>query len=258
MRIIDNTDISVSRYGFGTSRLHRVIGVRRQEFLLDCAISSGVTHFDIAPIYGAGVTLKTLAKISALHGESITVASKFGLYPSNVLEHGRFGMLCRDILRKSLGRSREYIVSGSVDLAEYWLDQTLRLLKRDYLDFYFLHEPQLPLHEYLEIEDWLCCMRKEGKIKAWGVAGEVSSIMPFIESGSALTQVVQTRVSGRPDCWEMLGLKRQFSYGYYDSKFADFEVSREHQLHHQDGCILFSASCPQHIKDTVNRIDGSA
>jgi len=60
---IPNTNLKISKLIFGTASLIKNLRVKKQLYILDCAIQNGFSHFDTAPLYGFGSTEKLLGNI---------------------------------------------------------------------------------------------------------------------------------------------------------------------------------------------------
>src|SRR5215469_7849000 len=76
--ILPGTDISLSRFSFGTGSRFNIASAKRAH-LLAAAFDHGFTHFDTAPYYGFGIAERDLKPLLKAH-PNITVATKVGLY----------------------------------------------------------------------------------------------------------------------------------------------------------------------------------
>lgn len=77
--ILPGTDLSVSRFSFGTASLFNVGSSKMRANLLAAAFDNGFTHFDTAPYYGFGTAERDLKPLLKAHPD-ITVATKVGIY----------------------------------------------------------------------------------------------------------------------------------------------------------------------------------
>jgi aryl-alcohol dehydrogenase-like predicted oxidoreductase len=102
------------------------------------AMSLGVNLFDTAELYGGGYSEEILGKALFDRRSEAIICSKFNARNSE-----------RDFLRTSL-------------------ENSLKRLKTDYIDFYLSHwlNPNIPLDELI---DSLEVFKKEGKIRAFGI-----------------------------------------------------------------------------------------
>lgn len=109
---LPDTDLTVSRFVFGTSGLFNVRGRRNRGSLLEEAIARGFTHFDTAPYYGFGHAERDLAPVLARH-EHVTVATKVGLHSPG----GEAQPTWQVFARKAAGRVVPAISKPSLDFA---------------------------------------------------------------------------------------------------------------------------------------------
>lgn len=110
--------------------------------ILDHALNSGINFVDTANIYGNGASEKVLGKALKGRRDQIVLASKVS-GPMN--DGSNDGGLSRAAMNQSL-------------------ENTLRRLQTDYLDIYYLHQPDysVPLEETLETLDR---MIQDGKVR---------------------------------------------------------------------------------------------
>lgn len=206
-----NTDLRASRLAFGTASLHHLRRAAERERLLLTALDHGISHFDTAPLYGYGQAETSLA---ALRSKPVTVATKLGLYPPG----GAGQPLALVWARKLGGRLLPALSRPLVDLgvarAARSLEGSLRRLRRDHVDLLLLHEPQLPLLVLEEWQRWLETAR--GRARWVGVAGEAERVLPFVEAGSPLAAVIQTRDGARGEAQALRrhGRSPQITYGH--------------------------------------------
>lgn len=245
--VIPNTDVRVSRIGFGAAGLHRHFSARARRALLDAAADVGVTHFDVSPYYGFGLAERDLG--SFLHGRrsQFTVATKFGLYPWGGQAYSAGEVWARKALGRAVSRTALPVVDWSLDRARASLEASLRRLGTDYLDLLFLHEPDSTTVCSSACAEWLESERVRGRVRAWGVAGVAKCVEPFVSTGSVLAQVVQTRdsLAGREaDFMGEHGRAMQFTYGYFSAASVDVSASwpswSDILSRNATGAVLFS------------------
>ena len=75
------TSLETSVAGFGCVGLTAVEGENRAIELLHRAHDLGITHFDVAPLYGMGRAEHILGRFLQGRRSNVTVATKFGLAP---------------------------------------------------------------------------------------------------------------------------------------------------------------------------------
>ncbi|MCM1323531.1 MAG: aldo/keto reductase [Acetobacter sp.] len=148
--------MQVSALGFGCMGLnyHRSEHPDKKQaiYLLHQAINHGITLFDTAETYGPFINEELVGEGLKGYGDKIQITTKFGFsYNGNKVTG----------LDSSPKRIREMV------------EQSLKRLKRDYIDMLYQHrfDPKTPIEEVAEtIKDLI----KEGKVKHWGMC-EVSA-----------------------------------------------------------------------------------
>ncbi len=144
--IFGNTGMMVSRFCLGTMMFSRKLDLEGSRRVVDEAIDHGVNFIDTADSYGDSEDL--LGRIlSAGKRERVYLATKV------YRQHSRDKRVARN--------SRVNIINQ--------LEQSLRLMRTDYVDLYQLHHPddQTPIDETL---DTLNTLVSQGKIRYWGVS----------------------------------------------------------------------------------------
>lgn len=158
---LNNTDLQVSKVCLGTMTFGGQTPEKTSIELIELALADGINFFDTADIYNAGQAEEILGKALSGKRDSTVIASKV-YYPMH--EDDTKGL--------STSRMRDK------------LEGSLKRLNTDYLDIYFLHQPDrdTPLKETLEALD---TFKKEGKIRYYGVsnfaAWQIAEI--FAEAG---------------------------------------------------------------------------
>lgn len=178
---LDATDVVSSRIGFGCASIMRLPSARQRRNLVAAAIESGLTHFDVARMYGLGAAEGELARALRNRRDQVTIATKFGLDAHAALRWvGRLQAPARALLARS-SRTRT-AVRGQRDVlvaprtydvanARRSLDTSLRKLSMDHVDILFLHDPR-PQDEIdgAALQEFLENARAAGKIRAWGMS----------------------------------------------------------------------------------------
>lgn len=215
--ILPGTDLSVSRFVFGTASLHHLGRLPDQAAHLEVAAEAGFTHFDTAPLYGFGGAERTLGATFG-DDEGITITTKVGLYPPGSGEQGRMAMLARKIGGKLWPELSQAIVNFSVSHARRSLEDSLGRLRRDHVDLLLLHEPVPGL---LHTDEWLRWREAEaGRIRHLGIAGPARIVASFLETDSPLARVIQVRDgldTLEADVVTGAGRQLQLTYGYFSS-----------------------------------------
>ena len=139
---LNGTDLDVSRACLGTMTFGSPASETQSQEILNCALDHGINFIDTANIYGHGASEEILGRAFNGRRQQFVVASKAGFSMGE-------GPL-------DAGLSRCAMVKA--------LEDTLRRLKTDYLDLYYLHQPddKIPLEESLETLDG---MIRAGKVR---------------------------------------------------------------------------------------------
>lgn len=150
-------DFSVYPIGLGCMGLSAFYGPPTEQAeairLLHEAIELGVNHFDTAEIYGMGANEKLLGEAFADRRNKVRIATKFG--PKFLFDED--------------GNIAGTTVDGTPENMRRAVENSLRFLKTDVIDLYYLHrvDPDIP------IEDTVGAMGElvsEGKVRAIGLS----------------------------------------------------------------------------------------
>lgn len=176
---LGDTGLSLSPVGFGCASLMRLPQARGRRDLIAAAIDAGITHFDVARMYGLGAAEAELGRALRDRPETVTIATKFGIDAAGALQRlGRLQAPARALLaRSSKLRSR---VQARRDVfatprrydanrARLSLDRSLQELGLGHVDILFLHDPRP--HDVIERDALVAFLeqaRDAGKIRAWG------------------------------------------------------------------------------------------
>ena len=128
-------------YGWGNTQREELIAA------VQTAFDNGINFFDTADTYGLGESERTLSEALGKNLNDAVIVSKFGVRVEN-------GKTFYD-------NSREYMSVA--------IDNTLKRLKRDYLDIYLVHyrDGVTPLNE---VADSLERLKAQGKIRYYGLS----------------------------------------------------------------------------------------
>lgn len=218
--VLPGTGLSVSRLILGTASLFNVGDKRARHRLIDAAIDAGFSHFDTAPLYGFGMAERDLGDVLR-HRDGITLTTKVGLYAPGGEEQSALRVTARKALGRVVPALSRAQSDFSADRARNSLDASLRRLRRDRIDLYMLHEPDIATVDVPRWIDWLAEERARGRIGAFGIAADADRLGPFLTAGGPLIDplidIVQTTDSlarREADAVVASGRALAISYGY--------------------------------------------
>ncbi len=140
--------------------------------LINHSLENKITTFDHADIYGGYTTEEDFGNAfseSGIKREDIQIISKCGIqYICDKRKHAV----------KHYDLSKDYII--------WSVEESLRLLKTDYLDLVLLHRPSPMMHPD-EIAEAVLQLTRQGKIKEFGVSNFTPSQMELIGSRVPIT-----------------------------------------------------------------------
>jgi len=256
--VLPGTDISVTRLAFGTASLHHLWSSRARQNLLAAVVDMGIAHFDTSPYYGFGLAERAIGRFLRSGKPSVTVATKFGLYPPMWNSGSTTGVWARKFAGRVFPALSRPVVDWSVERATKSLERSLRLMCVDRVDFLLLHEPQAGLFSTEEILTWLSRTQGQGKIGTWGLAGELDNMRDLVAAGHPLAAVLQVRDSlgkREADLLARYGRPLQFSYGYLGSAGNSLpvrEVLRAALKRNVAGSIIVSSRNQQRLAELVS------
>ncbi len=213
---LPGTDLTMSKFVFGTASLFNA-GSRAQRLaLLEAVIDAGITHFDTAPYYGFGMAERDMGEVLPRH-PNVTLTTKVGIRSPG----GERQPWASIFLRKAAGRFIKPISAPTIDFslgyARTALEDSLRRLKRERIDIYMLHEPELHLVKTDEWRRWLEDVQTAGKVRRFGLALTADRLEPFLAADTGLTDVIQMLDSLKDreaDVLAKYGRPMQITYGY--------------------------------------------
>lgn len=290
---LGDAGFELSRLGFGTSALMSRVNRRDSVRLLRTALECGVTHFDTARSYGFGEAESAVAEVLRGQRDLITVTTKVGILPprrsaglsaAKAVARGVLSVLpgMRAAVRRSAG---SLVQAGRFDARsmEASLHASLRQLRTEYVDVLLLHEPAaevLRTHEPLE---FLERVRREGKVRAFGIAATAEVAAYALRETPAYPGLVQMPNSVfAPRLQELSGRKRVgFTHSAMGPSLAELRAAlaqdaalRERWLRElqvdvlqpgglerlalqyaledlPEGCVLFTSTRPEHVRENA-------
>jgi len=151
LRLLRGTDLKVSRLCFGTMTFGKPVDETTANGMVSRCMDAGINFFDTANIYQTGVSESHLGAALKGRRSKVVLASKV---------RGNMGPA-----PDQHGLSRAAILGA--------IEESLRRLQTDYLDIYYLHQPDYdaPIEETLATMDELV---RSGKVRWVGTSNYAS------------------------------------------------------------------------------------
>ena len=218
----------ITRIGFGCVGLTALDSEKSALSILEANYSNGIRHFDTADIYGNGYSEKILGKFAEKKREHIHIATKFGLGSGqiNILPINfaiKLNKIRRKIRRNNpIKRNISNInvsskASISKDYFNLCLNNSLRRLKTNYLDYYFLHE-KMPYQLENETRDFLYNLKDKGVIRKLGVGSSINKYQNTNNNEFKMFDVIQHEFhSSGINISDLLKSKEHIIHSIYNS-----------------------------------------
>ncbi len=181
-RTLGKTGIEVSELGFGCWAIggtsYGKTDGRESLKALSCAFDRGINFFDTADAYGHGHSESLIGETfkESSKRAQVVIASKVGWD----FYHG--------------GGKRNF----DPDYIRFACGESLKRLKTDYIDLYQLHNPKFDVIEKGTAFTVLEELKKEGKIRFWGVSIHTSDEgKAVIEKGASTIQAIYNLLDQR-------------------------------------------------------------
>lgn len=141
-RTLKQTDLKVSRLCFGTMTFGKPVEQQEATKMVDVCLDADINFFDTANMYQLGIAEEMLGQALKDRREKVVLASKVRAKMGEGPDQS--------------GLSKKAIMRA--------IDESLRRLQTDYLDLYFLHQPDydVPIEETLDAMEQLV---RQGKIR---------------------------------------------------------------------------------------------
>lgn len=180
-RNLGDTDIRISEVGFGvwtlTTGWWGDVDDRQAVDLLKRAFDMGVTYFDTADTYGSGRGETILADAFGSMRDKVIISTKIGYdFYNNVERRGQ----------------QERPQDWSEEFIRFALEQSLKRLNTDYIDFLQLHNTKMDAIDNDDLFGLLEDFKQEGKVRAYGVA--LGPAIGWLEEGVRAMQ--ERRIHG--------------------------------------------------------------
>ncbi|MFI5299893.1 MAG: aldo/keto reductase [Polyangiales bacterium] len=196
-----NTQLESSALGFGCVSLTMHDDRKRAVALLEQAFDLGITHFDVARLYGFGQAESILGEFLRGKRDRVTVATKFGLGPpAGLARQRRLVSAVRWLSHRVplVARAVRRLRKGSMDRGRFGvaeaaasLDTSLRELGTEYLDVFLLHEATLEDAARDDLRAFLDDEVRRGRVRTYGVASSFDKIGTDASRFPATCRVLQ-------------------------------------------------------------------
>jgi aryl-alcohol dehydrogenase-like predicted oxidoreductase len=202
---------------FGLGGLHRLPFHSGRIRLLNAALDLGFRDFDVAPAYGNGLNELELGRALTGARYDCRITTKFGI-PVDLYgeRHPHLFYVLRaakKLVDQNYGSEYQRRFFSPEEMQKS-LEESLRRLRRDYVDDFMIHEPLVPFRreDIGALNDKAARLRQQGKIRRWGVAGPVSS-MGALTADSSI-DVIQFPLDDLTATSGLQG-KRRIAFGVY-------------------------------------------
>jgi D-threo-aldose 1-dehydrogenase len=268
--------VGVARLGYGCAHFSPRLSDSEALSILEKALDCGISHFDTARMYGAGVAERMLGLLARRRRAEMFIVSKAGIVPRGRAARalGKAAALLpglHDPGTFAFGQFASHQVRRSVETS-------LRELQTDYLDALMLHEAA-PGDITDELKRLLGDLRQQGTVKRVGIATSAehtAAIAPAHPDLCEIIQVIAPPIGAALPGGEFLvvhsvlgtrltrfvarmradaDLARRFAADV-GADGSDAEAAAQLFLHYEmarnhDGVVLCSSMHPRHIEQNA-------
>ncbi len=176
----------------------RLPGARERDRLLKTALELGITHFDVARMYGLGAAEGVVGRSLASVRDQVTLATKFGLpcaapgaFKVRLQSAARWVLALSPALKDRVKRTaaaaanhkpRAHSCDYSVDEMQRSLRTSLAQLRTDHVDLFFLHEPRVTDAVPAHLGEALEARRRDGAIGAFGLSTFIRDLPALVQA----------------------------------------------------------------------------
>jgi hypothetical protein len=166
----------------------------------------GVSYFDTAPSYGAGIAEHELGRFLRDKRSRVVLTTKFGIPTGrlgSVIPGWNYAAMAGRLAKRLIASRRSAKLPHrdfSAGHARSSVEASLRTLRTDYIDVLYLHEPALELLTDADgLANTLEELKAAGKVRYVGLAGHASSCTGIARRHPRLAQVLQIGVAADSD-----------------------------------------------------------
>jgi D-threo-aldose 1-dehydrogenase len=199
--VLPQTTIRTSVAGYGCVGLTAVDDERRALQLLQRAFDGGITHFDVARVYGLGQAERILGRFLKGRRGELTVTTKFGLTPPPIAARNpSLVSAAKKVLRHLPGVdrvARQYVARGTVAAAfttkdaEKSLHASLEALQTEYVDVLLLHEADLADARSDELLAFAEREIARGTVRCYGIGSGSNRLSQRLDDYPPLLKIIQ-------------------------------------------------------------------
>ncbi len=214
---LGTTGITTSALALGCARIGSALTPlsRRQcVALIEEAFDLGIRHFDTASIYGQGDSERFIGEALEGRRSQVCLSTKAGQRLTGrqaLLAHFkgpiRFLAAHRRGLRSQVAdqRARGVARCFEPDAIERSLDDSLKRLRVDHVDIFYLHSPDMAVLQDHALLDRIGRMRDKGKFRAFGVSCDELAVA-WAAADVVAVQVVQFAFDSKASSRDLLDL----------------------------------------------------
>jgi aryl-alcohol dehydrogenase-like predicted oxidoreductase len=181
------------------------VGRRSSLRALEMAYDLGITLYDTARSYGFGESEAVVGHFLQGRRDKLTVSTKFGIVAA---ESNPFKRLLKPAARfvfsrsPSIKRAMRHQISRQLTFPGFSaremrksLEVSLRALRTDYVDIFFVHVPPIEVFSQVELFEELDATLKEGIVRYLGIATDAKGISAAIDSKIRNIKIFQSAVN---------------------------------------------------------------
>ena len=182
------SDKTANRFGYGCVALTMFKDQKEAVRMLDFAFDQGITHFDVARVYGMGHAESILGEFLKHKRNEVTITTKFGLNPlSTPMGSLNLNLLLRlkkaiqkypafyKLVRRNITSQKPAALSPySISEAQKSIYKSLAELKTDHIDCLLLHEATINDANNQELIEFLEKLKKDGIVLNYGIGSDYS------------------------------------------------------------------------------------
>jgi aryl-alcohol dehydrogenase-like predicted oxidoreductase len=259
--------------GFGCAPILGSIDKKKATYALDFALEQGICHFDLARSYGYGEAERFLGEFLKESKKEVVIASKFGITASMmsiVLKHLK--PIVRIMKKANSGKKTSPVTSEENRISKLLLnrvsplrathmreslEKSLKELNKDYLDFFFIHEPLETLFHIEELLETAEKLKNEGKIKSLGLAyrhDQYDLHKSYLKNFDILQFNSPERLEDYTTLVENKGKEKNIIYSLMKGINTQIHPNKKLQMHLNDfpnSVLLISMFNVNHIKQNI-------